>query len=127
MSAFSAMRGTPSPLARPLSVPCIVFQGLADMTVTPANIQQITGPLKDTTMRLHEGVRRSTRVTSGQNQAGRPVEVWEVQGAGHAWAGGSHNGSFTDPSGPDASAEMVRFFVAQASRVLISGDLPANL
>jgi poly(3-hydroxybutyrate) depolymerase len=104
--------------------PTIVFHGDADETVHPRNGEQVAAdavagllaggehpPAHE--MRGHsEGGRAFTRWTYADTRGGIAVEHWLLHGAGHAWAGGSADGSFTDPTGPDASAEMLRFFLS---------------
>ena len=96
------------------SVPAIVFHGDADRTVAPANGAAIamaarTG-VKPRRRTLQEGGRRVT-VTRIETATGRPAsELWAVEGLGHAWSGGDAGGSYADPSGPDATGHMLRFF-----------------
>lgn len=120
-SAFAVMRQGPSPARRPprRGVPTIVFHGDRDATVDRANAGVlVTDALRvadDDTIRTSvrgraAGGRAYTR-TVHRNAAGRAVvEQWIVHGSGHAWSGGSASGSYTDPAGPDASEEFVRFF-----------------
>ena len=103
-------------------VPTIVFHGDGDQTVNPINGDQVIAQSKNA-KRLRTTVSRGaaggisfTRTVQSDDQ-GRPLlEHWLLHGAGHAWSGGSTAGSFTEPSGPDASREMVRFFLQQGSR-----------
>lgn len=99
------------------SVPTIVFHGDRDTVVHPRNADHV--------------ITRSIRATSWQRKVRRGqvpgghaytctihtdangqaiVEQWCIHGAGHAWSGGSPAGSYTDPRGPDAAKEMLRFF-----------------
>jgi poly(3-hydroxybutyrate) depolymerase len=131
---LTAMRqGGPDPAGRGDlhavgSLPMIVFHGDRDTTVHPRNgeqvlVQALPRPAGDPQGSAHAAdpvvsVSRG-QVPSGhaftraiyRDAGGHTVgERWVVHGAGHAWSGGSPAGSFTDPRGPDASKEMLRFF-----------------
>lgn len=126
-SAFMAMQGKGTPdsgSGRP-GVPTIIFHGDRDTTVHPCNGEQMrvygSGPAAndDGDPAATAGTIRSGRVSDGHawtctvqhDGDGRTrLEHWLIHGAGHAWAGGSASGSYTDPAGPDASREMLRFF-----------------
>ncbi len=57
---------------------------------------------------------RYTRIVQADQDGRSILEQWVLHGAGHAWSGGSGAGSYTEPSGPDASREMARFFLQHA-------------
>ena len=128
ISAFSAMRGVEAVVSDEPKrgfetnprLRTIVFQGSADQTVAPSNATRIVAAATG-------DLRPDTEVIFGQTASGRSyartvvwnvdgtvmLEYWLVDGTGHAWSGGSAAGSYTDPEGPDASAEMVRFFLGR--------------
>lgn len=138
-SAFGAMQNGAAPMAaktgaasnrRPVSPPTIVFHGDRDNTVHPSNGERVVEAAIDAGSAVIErqstearaetqdaaGVapaRRFTRTVYAGAQASSAsrAELWVVHGAGHAWSGGSHSGTYTDPSGPDATREMFRFFL----------------
>ncbi|MBO1907960.1 PHB depolymerase family esterase [Microvirga sp. 3-52] len=119
-SAFAAMRqgGAPQHSGAEQPVPTIVFHGDRDTTVSPINGDQVIAQSK-------AGSDFQTTVSRGQapgginytrtvacDDSGHPMlEHWVLHGAGHAWSGGSPSGSYTEPKGPDASREMMRFFL----------------
>jgi poly(hydroxyalkanoate) depolymerase family esterase len=119
-SAFAVMRngGRVRPVAGgvPL-VPTIVFHGDQDGTVNPQNAEMILA-------QAAAGIALEKRIERDQVPGGHAytrtryidrsgavlLESWVVHGEAHAWSGGSRNGSYTDPNGPDATREMLRFF-----------------
>jgi poly(hydroxyalkanoate) depolymerase family esterase len=114
-SALAAMKSGASATTKKTAVPTIVFHGDADATVHPVNGERAIAA------RAGQGAPESARARSVNGREytqrryrdadGRVVaEHWAVHGAGHAWAGGSARGSYTDAEGPDASREMLRFF-----------------
>jgi poly(hydroxyalkanoate) depolymerase family esterase len=116
--------------AEPAALPTIVFHGDEDTTVHPTNGEAIhpTRPggngngngngnartatrwVRTTTppSGLQRGFTRTVELDRGRTTRS---ELWIIHGAGHAWAGGSEAQRHTDPGGPDASREMLRFFL----------------
>jgi poly(hydroxyalkanoate) depolymerase family esterase len=107
-------------------VPLIVFHGdedpivdhvnaqcLVDVRLHAATRQRVQYPRLITTEQVPDG-RRYTRTVFVDAKRNPYVELWTIHGGGHAWSGGSPRGSYTDPRGPNASAELLRFFEHRA-------------
>jgi poly(hydroxyalkanoate) depolymerase family esterase len=122
-SAFAAMRQGGGPGRSVVSgggrpVPAIIFHGDRDTTVHSNNGNQVLEQAIGTTStqkKVHRGqipgghaYTRTTHTDAGGREI---LEHWSIHGAGHAWSGGSPAGSYTDPQGPDATREMLRFFL----------------
>ncbi len=123
MSAFGAMQsggGDVRPGSRKhIPLPTIVFHGDRDGTVNVRNADGVVG-------QSGGGAALEKRVESGQVPGGYAydrtlftdangrsvIEQYAVHGGGHAWFGGSSAGSYTDARGPNATQEMMRFFLA---------------
>lgn len=129
-SALAAMQqgGSTARAAGGAFIPTIVFHGDRDTTVHPRNGAQVVEHGK--TRLDAASPLQAPQVQRGQVPAGHAytrtsypdasgcivLEHWEVHGAGHAWLGGSASGSYTDPKGPDATREMMRFFREHSRR-----------
>ena len=108
------------------AVPVIVFHGDRDHTVQQTNSAHIVQQARDahgaqagdadlrvsTQSGVASGGRRFSRTVHTDTEGQARIESWTLHGAGHAWSGGNASGSYTDGTGPDASAEMVRFFMS---------------
>ncbi|MGO8780198.1 MAG: alpha/beta hydrolase family esterase [Rhodomicrobium sp.] len=119
-TAFNAPSGSSGGTEGRRTVPAIVFHGDEDTTVHARNGDLVIAQSKATA-----AMDLRTRVEHGRAPGGHAysrtlhadasgqtiLEQWVIHGAGHAWSGGSPSGSFTDPRGPDAAREMLRFFL----------------
>ena len=129
-SAFAAMAGRNradvAPAGNHSPLRTIVFHGSTDSTVHPANGEQIAQdsvarcaePTIETAEQGSAGGRSfDRRITTTANGLAK-LEHWIVDGLGHAWSGGRPEGTYTDPRGPDASHEMIRFFFDTPEQVI---------
>jgi poly(hydroxyalkanoate) depolymerase family esterase len=125
ISAFAAMRQGASGSNKTKDaleneepfVPTIVFHGDRDHIVHPRNADHVIScslraskwQRKEHRGRVPDGLAYTRTIHTDAN--GRAMlEQWCIHGAGHAWSGGNPAGSYTEPRGPDAAREMVRFF-----------------
>lgn len=125
-SALAAMKGGKRSEARRAGTdapqrPVIVFHGDADATVHISNAMHIVHGFDvqvdaGSEARRTDTGRRACTVSRLVSRDGIDAELWTIHGAPHAWAGGNAGGSYTDPAGPDASAEMLRFFLEHPQR-----------
>jgi poly(hydroxyalkanoate) depolymerase family esterase len=129
-SAFAAMAGRSKPRAaikdtgikcRP--VPGLVIHGDADQTVRSGNGAAVATQLIQRYEIDGQALRREVSVEPTHTKScffdadGRlVVEQWAIRNGGHAWSGGAAAGSYTDPSGPDASSRIVAFFLTHSQR-----------
>jgi poly(hydroxyalkanoate) depolymerase family esterase len=132
-SAFAAMRqgaagASPRPSGAQRLMPTIVVHADRDGTVHPRNGDQVmaqAGAASPQGLRMEvehgqvPGGHAYSRTVHLDGDGRAVLEQWLVHGGGHAWSGGSPAGSYTDPRGPNASREMLRFFL---SHVLEGGN-----
>jgi poly(hydroxyalkanoate) depolymerase family esterase len=125
-SAFAAMRGDARLRGRRSGrsrgtgddsprIRTIVFHGDADNIVHPSNAANMVkaeraGESFERAEARHAAIRAHTRTVTRDKTGAVVVEQWLIHGSGHGWSGGSPDGTYTDPHGPDASREILRFF-----------------
>ena len=125
-SAFAAMsQGDALVRGSAVTVPTIVFHGDRDSTVHPRNGDQVIAQSTSAATGLQTRVERGrvpgghaySRTLHADARGQTMLEQWVIHGAGHAWSGGSPAGSYTDPRGPDAAREMLRFFLEHPAQI----------
>jgi poly(hydroxyalkanoate) depolymerase family esterase len=113
--------------SRARQVPILLFQGTADFVVPPETAYRLVGQWAQTDDLVLDGIDDNDvdaiadRVTTGQVPGGRSythslyqpsIELFMIDGAGHAYPGGCACSLYGDPSGPDATGISWEFFLA---------------
>ena len=108
----------------------IVFHGICDTIVHPINGQQVITQWAQTNFLVEGGIGHAdvtpalvkSDIINGKSYTqhiyhdgdGEPLlELWMIDKMGHTWSGGSPNGSYTDPSGPNATEIIWNFLSKQ--------------
>jgi poly(hydroxyalkanoate) depolymerase family esterase len=121
-SAFVAMSGKSSdrhPRRANNRARTVIFHGKSDAKVHPSNADHIlsearagvSGIYRESTHRGTSNGLEYDRTVVVDARGVSQLEYWAIDGLGHAWSGGSRDGSHTEQRGPDASREMLRFFL----------------
>jgi len=102
-------------------LPLIAIHGGADAVVVPTNSRQLAAQWAGVLGLTASPAARSTEGGLGVERThwnaadGTPaIELVIVDGLGHAWSGGSSEGTFTDARGPDASRLILQFLLAHS-------------
>ena len=111
---------------RARAIPLFAAHGTADKVVSPAASDLIVGEfagIDRLVLRMNVPLRVEAAPATGtgypatvqlyRDRAGAVlIEQWRIDSLGHAFSGGSSDGSWTDPHGPPVAAAMLRFFLA---------------
>ena len=137
--AFESMSKSTAALKK--RIPLIAFQGAKDPYVNPVNADQLIAQWAQTNDYLDDKKDNDSVNVKSANESkgvvpngysytkytyndsvGRPLmEKWIVDDLGHAWPGSKIANQFADAKGPDATAEIWRFFNEAASSAKAKG------
>jgi poly(hydroxyalkanoate) depolymerase family esterase len=112
-------------------MPMLFMQGSNDSTVPPANAElllaqwlgandladdgQANGSVSAAAAKLETGTSPgglAYTVETYEHQSAALMELWKIEGMDHAWPGGAAGKPFSEPKGPDATAQIQRFLAA---------------
>lgn len=128
-------------------MPVIAFHGTKDPYLNPINTDQLIAQWAETNDYLDDGKDNDSITSQSPNETKGAVpngysytryrykdsngrllmEKWIVAGLGHAWPGSPIANQFADVKGPNASAEMWRFFDETTFHSSVSPSAPPTV